>query len=80
MDNVRSGDSVTALSIDRLARNAKDLLTIVAELEGKGASLYSVTEAIDTSTAMGKMILTILGAVSIPYVIWQDVRRYPTLK
>lgn len=60
---VREGDRVFVHDFSRLARNAKDLLQIVEDLENKGVALICKKESIDTSTDMGKMLLTILGAV-----------------
>ncbi len=60
---VREGDRVYVHDFSRLARNARDLLQIVEDLESKGVALVCKKENIDTSTDMGKMLLTILGAV-----------------
>ena len=56
--------SSTANKIDRLARNTKDLLTIVDQIAAAGASLKILDLGIKTDTPIGKMILTVLGAVS----------------
>jgi DNA invertase Pin-like site-specific DNA recombinase len=47
-----------------LARNAKDLLTIVESITNAGASLNILDLGINTGTPVGKMIITVLGAVS----------------
>ena len=61
---VREGDVVWVSEYSRLARNTLDLLEIVKEIESKGASLISDKEKIDTSTASGKLFLTILGGIA----------------
>lgn len=61
---VRKGDIVEVESFSRLARNTKDLLGIVEELESKGVALVSRKEALDTSTPQGKFMLTIFGAMA----------------
>ena len=61
---LRKGDEVTVTKIDRLARNTKDLLTIVDQIAAAGASLNILDLGIKTDTPIGKMILTVLGAVS----------------
>lgn len=61
---VREGDSLYIESYSRLARNTRDLLDIVAQLEEKGVTLVSDKEKTDTSTAQGKLILTIFGALA----------------
>ena len=64
LKSLRKGDEVTVTKIDRLARNTKDLLTIVDQIGSAGASLNILDLGIKTDTPVGKMILTVLGAVS----------------
>jgi DNA invertase Pin-like site-specific DNA recombinase len=64
LEYVREGDSVTVESISRFARNTKDLLELVEQLNSKQVEFISKKEAIDTSTPTGKFMLTIFGAVS----------------
>lgn len=60
----RDGAVLIVYEWDRLARNLKDLLGIMEQLHDSNASLASVTEQIDTSTAHGKLIFSIMGAVA----------------
>ncbi len=60
----REGDTVYIHSLDRLARSTKDLLEIVEQLQAKGIQLVSNKENIDTSTATGKLMLTMIGAIA----------------
>jgi len=60
----REGDTIYIRSLDRLARSTKDLLNIVEELQIKGVHLVSDKENIDTSTATGKLIITIVSAIA----------------
>lgn len=64
MDYVRDGDSVIVESISRFARNTKDLLDLVQQLEDKRVQFISQKEAIDTSTPTGRFMLTVFGAVA----------------
>lgn len=64
LEYMREGDTVVVESISRLARNTKDLLTIVDVMKEKGVEFISQKEVLDTNTPVGKMMLTILGAVS----------------
>ena len=64
LEFVREGDTVYIHSLDRLARSTKDLLAIVEQLQAKGVELHSNKEAIDTSTATGKLMLTMIGAIA----------------
>ena len=56
---VRAGDTVIVESISRIARNTKDLLSIVAELTEKGVDFVSLKENIDTTTPQCRFILTV---------------------
>ena len=64
LDYVREGDTVYIYDFSRLARNTKDLLEIVEKLNNKEVHLISCTENFDTSTAVGKLMLTMLGAIA----------------
>jgi DNA invertase Pin-like site-specific DNA recombinase len=61
---VREGDIVMVESISRLARNTRDLLRIVAELNEKKVQFKSLKENIDTTTPTGRFTLTIFGALA----------------
>ncbi|MCB2291572.1 recombinase family protein [Clostridium sp. CS001] len=60
----RKGDTIFIHSLDRLARSTKDLLDIVEQLQMKGIHLVSSKESIDTNTATGKLMLTMIGAIN----------------
>jgi len=64
MSAVQSGDTVLVESISRFARNTRDLLDLVEKLNSKGVVFVSQKEHIDTTTATGKFMLTVFGAVS----------------
>jgi DNA invertase Pin-like site-specific DNA recombinase len=60
-----AGDVLLVTRIDRLARSARDLLNIIHDVQGRGASFRSLAEPwANTADAVGKMTLTILGAVA----------------
>lgn len=61
---VRRGDTVIVESISRFARNTRDLLDLVEQLTRREVEFVSRKEAIDTTTASGKFMLTIFGAVA----------------
>ena len=61
---VREGDVVAVESISRAARNTKDLLLIVEEINEKGAEFVSQKESIDTRTPQGKFMLTVFAAMA----------------
>ena len=60
----RKGDTVITESISRIARNTRDLLSIVDTLTQKGVHFVSLKENIDTSTPQGKFMLTVFGAIA----------------
>ena len=67
LNYVREGDTFTGTQLDRLARSVGDLLEIVARLEAKKVSLrvlsMSGSQPLDTGTAMGRLMLAVIGAV-----------------
>lgn len=64
LDYVREGDSIYIHDFSRLARSTKDLLAIVEELESKGVNLVSNKENLDSSTATGKLMITMISAIN----------------
>ena len=61
---VRTGDIVIVESISRIARNTRDLLSIVSDLTEKGVEFVSLKESIDTTTPQGRFMLTVFGALA----------------
>ena len=61
---LRSGDVLVIDSFSRLSRSTKDLLDLVERLTGMGVHLVSLKENLDTTTATGKLMLTMLSALS----------------
>lgn len=49
--------------LGRLVRNTRQLLEVVELMQERDIAFVSVNDRIDTSTAMGRMILTIIGAL-----------------
>lgn len=64
MSSVQEGDTVYIHEFSRLARSTKDLLEIAEILKEKGVSLVSNKENIDSSTATGKLMLTMIAAIA----------------
>ena len=68
LDFVREGDTLFVTKPDRLARSTADMLRIGARLEAKGGALVVLSmggEQVDTRTAMGRLMLTLLGAIAM---------------
>ena len=64
MDFAREGDEIYIHDFSRLARSTKDLLSIIERLDAKGVKLISNKENLDTHTPTGKLMLTMIGAIS----------------
>ena len=64
IEYVREGDTVYIESYSRLARNTRDLLNIVHELEEKGVTVVSLKENFDTSTPQGRLMLTFMQGIA----------------
>ena len=57
-------DAVIVAKLDRLTRSVKDLCGLLELLEKKKVALVSVAESLDTRSAAGRLVITIMGAVS----------------
>jgi DNA invertase Pin-like site-specific DNA recombinase len=66
MFDMRKGlfNCVLIYKLDRLGRSLKHLITICEELHNKNIDLIVTSQAIDTSTASGKLLFNILGSVA----------------
>ena len=64
MQYVREGDVVIVESISRFARNTKDLLSLIEELDQKNVAFISQKENIDTNTPSGRFMLTVFAALA----------------
>lgn len=65
MERLEEGDTLTVTKMDRLARNVRQLLTIVEELERRKIALHILDfngGAVDTKTPTGKLMLQMFGA------------------
>ena len=61
---LRDGDLLVIESLSRLGRSTKDLLTIIDHFEKQGVKVVSIKEQIDTRTPTGKLLTTVLMAMS----------------
>lgn len=64
MKDARDGDIVVFWKLDRLGRSVRQVLDTITKLDEKGARLRCLTQPIDTTTALGRLIVTILAAVA----------------
>jgi DNA invertase Pin-like site-specific DNA recombinase len=59
---LREGDVVVVWKLDRLSRSLKDLLHLMERIKEGGAGFRSLTEAIDTTTPAGRMMMQMIGS------------------
>ena len=58
------GDVLTVWRLDRLGRSLPHLIHLVNELGGRGVEFVSLSEHIDTTTAGGKLVFHMMGALA----------------
>jgi DNA invertase Pin-like site-specific DNA recombinase len=56
------GDVLVVWKLDRLSRSLRDLLFILESIQTAGAGFLSLTDAVDTTTAPGRLMMQMLGA------------------
>jgi DNA invertase Pin-like site-specific DNA recombinase len=61
---LRKIDVVLVARFDRFARSVRHLVNAMEEFSNLGIDFISLNEAIDTSSPMGRMVFTIIGAVA----------------
>lgn len=64
LDYARAGDAIVVVGIDRLGRNAAEVMMTIRDLGERGIVLRSLREGIDTSTAAGRMIAGVLASLA----------------
>lgn len=64
MDDIKRFDLVLVYKLDRLTRNVRDLLDLLEIFERNNVAFRSATEVYDTSTAMGRLFVTLVGAMA----------------
>jgi DNA invertase Pin-like site-specific DNA recombinase len=64
LDYAREGDAIVVVGIDRLGRNAAEVMATIRELGEGNIVLRSLREGIDTSNATGRMIAGVLASLA----------------
>jgi DNA invertase Pin-like site-specific DNA recombinase len=64
LDYARPNDAIVVVGIDRLGRNAAEVMTTIRELGERGIVLRSLREGIDTSNATGRMVAGVLASLA----------------
>ena len=65
LDQLEAGDALLVTRLDRLARSTRDLLNTLATITDRKAGFRSLGDAwADTTTAHGRLMLTVLGGLA----------------
>lgn len=64
LEYLREGDTVVVWKLDRLGRSLHDLIDLTKEFEKRGVGFVSIKDAIDMSTAAGKLYFHLMGALA----------------
>lgn len=64
VSSTRPGDVLVVYKLDRLSRSLADLLMLLRTLRDRKVAFRSLTEAIDTSTPAGELMLHMLGGIA----------------
>lgn len=64
LDYARPGDTIVVVGIDRLGRNAAEVMLTIRDLNEEGIALRSLREGIDTTNATGRMIAGVLASLA----------------
>ena len=62
--HIRKKDVLVIWKLDRLGRSLRHLLSIIEDLRDRGAHFASIQDGFDTSTASGKMVFSVIGAMA----------------
>ena len=67
LDRLTMGDTVVVTKLDRFARSTQDALNTMATLTERGVSLVVLNmggDVVDTATAIGKLLITVLAGIA----------------
>ena len=64
LDNLRAGDVLVTVRLDRIGRSVKNLIEVVNELAERGADLLVLDQNIDTTTPSGKLVFHLLASIA----------------
>lgn len=64
IEATRAGDTLVVWRLDRIGRSLPHLIQTINELAKRGVGFESVTEAIDTGTASGKLVFDVFASLA----------------
>lgn len=62
LNHLREGDVLAVWKLDRLGRNTRHVLEVIDQLRDRGVQFRSLTEGLDTTGPMGRVMTTIMAA------------------
>jgi DNA invertase Pin-like site-specific DNA recombinase len=64
LSQLRAGDTVYIYKLDRLGRSLKHLLQVVGDLQQRNVGLVSLTDAINTTSAQGRLVFNLFASLA----------------
>jgi DNA invertase Pin-like site-specific DNA recombinase len=64
MNQIESWDVLLVLKMDRIHRNSRNFMEMMDDLRSHGKEFVSMTESLDTSTAMGRFVVDIIQRIA----------------
>jgi site-specific DNA recombinase len=64
LQRIEQIDAIVIYKLDRLTRSVKDLCDLIELLNRHNVRLVSISESLDTGSASGRMVITLLGTIS----------------
>lgn len=64
LSRLGEGDVLVVWRLDRLGRSTHHLITLAEDFRARGVELRSVTEGIDTTTAAGRLMFSIMSSLA----------------
>ncbi|HID24891.1 MAG TPA: recombinase family protein [Thermoplasmata archaeon] len=64
MEEMNKWDVVLVIKMDRIHRNSKNFMLMMEHLKKEGKEFVSMTESLDTSTAMGRFVMDIIQRIA----------------
>ncbi|MDC9592649.1 recombinase family protein [Xenorhabdus sp. IM139775] len=64
LKHLKPGDTLVVWKLDRLGRSVKHLVMLISALHERGIHFQSLTDSIDTSTAMGRFFFHVMSALA----------------
>ncbi len=64
LEQLRPGDTLVVWRLDRLGRSLRHLIEVVTGLDERGVGFRSLRESIDTTTAGGRLVFHLFGALA----------------